>query len=382
MNNNQNNNIRDYIFQQLQSGQSAADITTQLRGAGLDDTAINQAFNEAQTLIAPATPSTYSVPHQNQVPASPVESPSQPVQLPPAPKRGALKTGWLLFKQSLFIIKQNPSLWRYMVMSIVLNIIISTIYIISILLDIMTKQNTLLAASQASDGTTEYIPTIAFYICTVIVGYLSTVITYYYATGLTSHVLAIFSGKPSTYTENMSIAVKRLPAILTYGAITLIIGYILRFIEQRFKWIGFIVSKIIGVAWELATTFVIAIIADDNKNAVSSIKDSVHLFRTTWGETVTSRITLMGMVYIIYFALMIPLAVVLVMALGNIFDPIAGIVVAVSILCIGILVIAVLDALAMNVLNTALYYYAKNKAIPPSFTPELIASAFVNKKKK
>lgn len=68
--------------------------------------------------------------------------------------------------------------------------------------------------------------------------------------------------------------------------------------------------------------------------------------------------------------------------LSSVMDPAIAIGIALAFFYVSILIIMTLEALTTNVLNVALYYYAKNKSIPPSFSPELLASAFVNKKKK
>jgi hypothetical protein len=44
--------------------------------------------------------------------------------------------------------------------------------------------------------------------------------------------------------------------------------------------------------------------------------------------------------------------------------------------------LSILISLATNILNVCLYYYAQYHAVPPAFDPALLASVFVEKKKK
>ncbi len=365
----------DYIIQQLNAGLSPQDITTQLRQAGLDEASINDAFKQAREHIAP---SAQPIPQQDAQTPAPTENAA--TTLPPAPKRGKLKTGWLLFKQSLSIIMRHPGLWRYMVMSIGINLVITIIFAGAILVDILTNQQLLVL--QTSSGESDFTPTIALYGIAAIVVYISTVVSFFYATGLAAHTLALFKGSQSTYAQNIAVARQKLPAILTFSLITVTVGFLLRLLEQRFQLIGFIVARIIGLGWELATTFVIAIIADSNKNGASAIGESVQLFRATWGETITGRVSLAGLLIIIYLFVSVPLLIFLMIFLSSVMDPAIAIGIALAFFYVSILIIMTLEALTTNVLNVALYYYAKNKSIPPSFSPELLASAFVNKKKK
>lgn len=66
---------------------------------------------------------------------------------------------------------------------------------------------------------------------------------------------------------------------------------------------------------------------------------------------------------------------------GTLFGVI-GILIALGLYVVGILILTVLGSLASNILNVCLYYYAQYKVIPPAFSPELLASVFIEKKKK
>jgi ABC-type multidrug transport system fused ATPase/permease subunit len=355
-----------YIFTQLQQSLTPDDIATQLRTAGWPEADIATGFMAAQSQLTP-TP-TEGAPSQT------------PVQLPPPIARGRIKTGWLLFKQSIRVIKDNPGLSRYMIMSMVYSLTILAIVAVIVIFDITHDQVLYIEETDAAGDSTIY-PTLPGLIILIAMGYISTVITYYYGTALSAHVLGIFRGTQSTYREYIALARKRLPAIATYALIATIVGYILRAIEERFKFVGVIVARIFGALWVLATSFVLPIIADTNENGLRAIKQSGGLFKANWGETITGRVTLTGLLVILYLLIGIPLTIVLAVALGTVAGMV-GVIIAIILFFIGIVVISVLEILATNILNVSLYYYAKYKVIPPSFSPELLASVFVDKKKK
>ena len=393
----QNSQISQYILSQIKSGLAPEDITAQLRGAGWQEADIVAGFEQAQAQIAPPpvqapavdTP-TQPTPQQfadqpamstqpNEPVATDVNSPaSQPArqQLPPPIKRGRMKTGWLLFKQSLAIIKTNPALWRYMVMSMLVTFLFIILIIAITVIDMFTTN---LIAVPGADDT--YDVTLLGYALGVLATITMTSVTFYYATALSSHVLSIFRGEQTQYAQHIKAARSKLPAIITFAIITVIIGYILRTLEQRFRLVGWIISKIIGILWALATTFVISIIADSEASAPTSIKQSIALFKENWAETITSRVTLGGALFLVYFLVMIPVTFVLFMVFGALFGSV-GLFIAAAIFIVGVVVLSILETLATNILNVCLYYYAKYGIIPPSFSPELLASVFVDKKKK
>jgi Family of unknown function (DUF6159) len=355
----------EYITQQLSSGVSAQDITTQLRTANWSEDVIKSAFNAAQQQVTP-TPAVQTDPSK--------------IQLPPPIARSRIKTGWMLFKQSMSIIGQNRTLYRYILMTIMFTVIISAVYLTIFMFD-FNGPMILSAEYIDSDGGLSYISTWQGLLFAFTVVYISTFITYFYATALSSHTLGIFRGSPGLYKDHIKIARSKISAIALYALIATAVGYILRIIEQRFKVVGWLIAKILGAIWALATSFVLPIIADSDKHGVGPIKESVLLFKQTWGETITSRVTLSGLIYLIYFLIALPMMFVLLLILGNLFG-IAGVIIAIALFVLGVFCIAILDMLATSVLNTCLYYYAKYNAIPPSFSPELMASVFKAAKSK
>lgn len=388
----ENPQIKNFVITQLQSGLTAEDVTGQLRAAGWSEEAITQAFAAAQSSIAPAAvPTTVSTESISQATAQSndltsnmtqsVQSQSTERQVLPEPiKRGRMKTGWLLFTQSLRVIKHNSELMRYVVISMLLTLIILSVSVAVAIYDSEHSQ-ILYQKTLDSDGETALSPTLVGVIVDVAVVYLMTIITYFYGVALSSHVLAIFHGKQTHYREHIAVARKKIVAILVLALITCVIGYILRFIEERVRFVGWIVARILGAAWALATTFTIPVIADGDDSGMRAISHSIGLFKQTWGETVTSRIAVGGFVFLLYFGVGIPLFLVLMIGFTVIIG-VWGAIIAILLFILGVVILAILQSLATNILNTSLYYYARYGVIPPSYSPELLASVFVAKKSK
>ena len=405
-----------YIISQLKAGLTADDIAAQLRQAGWDDASIHNAFAQAQAQMTPTPPAQEPIANEQPqaqqsksetIANTPVTSDasqstagqetevttSEPTpsdtataeagvqqKLPEPVTRGRMKTGWLLFKQSLGVLKHYPSLWRYLLMTILW---VSVLYITSIVIAIVDMFNTqaLFYVTTQFDGSNEVAATPLGVILGIIVVYATTFITYYYGVGLSSHVLGIFKGEVKNYTEHMSVARKKISAIALYTLIAVIVGYILRMIEQRFKFVGALVSRILGAVWSLATSFVLPVIADSNEGGGKAVSHSAQLFKKTWGETITSRITLGGLVVLIYFAIAMPVTIILGVGLTPVMG-VFGVFVAMAIFILGIIALSALTSLATSILNVSLYYYAEHGIIPPTYSPELLASVFYNKKAK
>lgn len=369
--------LTQYIYSQLHQGLSVADITSQLRNASWAEADIAAGFAAAQAQLAP-TPTPLEV--LEPAVSSYQEQPAT-TQLPPPLQKSRIKIGWMLFKQSLRVIKQNPGLSRYIFMTILISFIILVILTVLIIVDSTNAQILFYPTTTDTDGSSSFGMTGLGFLVLVLASYLITFGTYYYGTALASHVLGIFRAKPETYAYHIALARKKLPTIALYALIATVIGYILRFIEERFKLIGLLISRILGALWSLATSFVLPVIADSDDNAVASIKESVALFKANWGQTITGRIALTGFVFLLYFLIGIPVSIVLLFILASLFG-VVGVFIAIGLFILGLVIISILESLASNILNVSLYYYARYKTIPPSFSPELLASVFINKKKK
>lgn len=374
--NPQDHPLKEYVITQLQSGMSSQDITTQLRTSGWSEADITAGFAAAQAVVTP-TPVTTETAPVFRPEDNTHNTPSQPPQSLPEPiKRGRIMTGWLLFKQSFSIIKHNPSLYRYVIMSMAISLIIITLLGTLFVVDYNNSQ-TFIQLGVDSEGEETFVPTASGFVVSIVAGFIITLVAHYYATALSVHLLSIFRGQAATYQTATTTARKKFGAIAVYSLITLTVGYILNLIEERFKFIGVIVSRLLGAVWTLATSFVIPTIADTDKSGVDSLKNSVALFKKTWGETVTSRVTLSALLFIIAFAVSFVFIIILAVTAGVI-----GLLIGIVLMIFSFIILGVLESLATSVLNTALYYYAQYGAIPPSFKPELLASVFYGKKSK
>jgi hypothetical protein len=380
--------IHDYILSQLQSGITSQDIATQLRHAGWGEPAIQAAFSSVATTIqaTPMQPQTTpeATPVQSDQSIDKQQEPAEATQnqatethaektaqtLPPPLKAGRMKVGWLLFKQSLKIIKSAPGLSTYVLLSIITTISLELVVAAALIANILWWQ-----IFPAGD-----IATIAQYVGIFLFMLVTTFITYFFTVALSAHVLALFKGQATTFAMNIAVARQKIPAIATYALIATTVGFILRLIEERFQLLGKIISYFLGALWSLLTTFTLPVIADTDKGGIDSVKESFRLFKNTWGQTITSRVVLSGIALLLYLLIIIPITIALVfvcLPLG-----VLGLFIPLTFFVITMIAFIMLVTMATNVLNVSLYYYARYGAIPPAFDPALLASVFIEKKKK
>lgn len=389
MDNNQNKQdtndviyqLKNYIKQQLQSGIQPNEIQIQLKQAGWQDNLIQQAFHLVQIDVVPnnSTPlNNLNTPNTNNAIVSNVQ-PTQATQNPVASvKRGRFKTGWLLFKQSIRVLRHNEGLMRYLVMSFIICTLITILFAIIFYL----ARHTLISGvttdsagnSQDTLSPLGYILTFIYYIITYFIVNL-------YSAGLVANVLDIFHGQSDHYSKYMKIARSKSGPLFLFSIIEATVGLILRAIAERSNLLGRIIAALFGVIWSLARLFVVPIIVTTDNNAIASIKQSSKLLVNTWGENLAGRVSFGAIAVIMFIFIIFPISFLLIF-IGAVLGQWIGAFISLVFVIFIYLAFSILISTASSILNTALFYYAQFKQIPAAFDPDLINSVFIKRKRR
>ena len=371
--------IKLYIQHQLRSGLQPNEISAQLAGSGWPAETIHQAFQAAQAEVMPS-----SIDQPPAVVSSAEDINNQPQSTPnlqaTGKRRGKTKTGWLLFKQSLRILRINKSLIRYPLVSGLINLVLLIIFGVIFYLErhtvfIQTSIND--PNKQAGLSHLGYLVAFVYYILAYFVSNL-------YGAGLAGNLLDIFQGKNLQYKTYMKKARSRAGTIFVFSLIAATVGIILQYVIERSRLVGRVVARLIGAVWSIATLFVDPIIISSDDSAVKSIKQSVRLLKSTWGENIVGRVSLGVVMLLAYFALIPVFVVIIVLASlmgSSIGGQLTGVLIGLAVCLIILLGFGLVVATATNVLNTALFYYATNKQVPAAFDADLLNSALIPRKK-
>ena len=195
----------------------------------------------------------------------------------------------------------------------------------------------------------------------------------FFNTALISCVNAHLNGKDMSVGEGLAKASRHIPSILAWAFISATVGIILHLIERRAGILGRIATSFIGIAWSLATFFVVPVLILENKGVADSVKESVSLIKKTWGESIVGSGSIM-LVFIV-IGVVAFVGVLATLAFGNM-------IVFSSVLILFLLllvVLAVIAAAMQGIFVTVLYTYARTGAIPPAFSRDVIQQAFTPK---
>ena len=356
--------LQNYIQQQLQSGQTPDEIDAALRAAGWTEELIHAAFTAVQarmmpTSLAAAPPQAAAAPQDTVAPQA------------NGRRRGRIRTGWQLFKQSWAILRGNKYLLRYLFMTgawiFGITIVFVAIYWI---FDDTLYQN---------DYSNDFKPlgyVLSFFDYLLVYFFINV-----YAAGLTANVLDIFQGNRREYQYYMRIAWSKAPALLVYSAIEAIVGMFLRYVVERIRWVGWLIAWLLGTAWSLGTLFVVPIIVTSEKpSGITSIKDSLRFFKQTWGQSITTKVSVNVPLFFMNLLLILAFIASVVGAVSLHSFPLLMLVVVMYLVLT--VALAIVGSFANSLVNIALFYFAAYHKVPPAFSAELLNQVFIKRKRR
>jgi len=203
---------------------------------------------------------------------------------------------------------------------------------------------------------------LAFAIAMAVIGALS-VIANALVVGMAT--IRLRGGTPTVRAATRLVR-KRWRKILAWALVSATIGLLIRTLDERTGIGGRIIAAVAGLAWGLATSFVVPVLLYEPVPVAGSIKRSASLFKERWGERVTGDLT-MGL------------------AIGLVSVPlfIAGFVLLFFAPVLGILAMAVTLGALMAVtlassgaFTATLYQYAVTGRAPLGFTEAELQGAY------
>ena len=214
----------------------------------------------------------------------------------------------------------------------------------------------------------------------IVILFLFYVVSYFvvifFNVGLISCVNARLHGQSMSVGEGLSAAARHVGSILVWAIIAATVGLILRLIEERVGFLGQIAAGLVGGIWTLVTMFVVPVLVFEEKGVFEAMKESLGLFKKTWGESVVGSLS----IGLVFFAIGI-VAFVLVFATLFLGNPIIFLA-AGALFIVLIAILAILASAMQGIFVVALYTYAKTGQVPSVFKRELVERAFTPKGQK
>jgi hypothetical protein len=177
-------------------------------------------------------------------------------------------------------------------------------------------------------------------------------------------------GEEISLREGLRFSLSRIGVIFSWAVVAATVGTILKVIQENAGSIGKILTGLIGIVWNVATFFVVPVIAYENEGPFGAIKRSTQIMKEKWGESLAGNFSLGLVQFIAILIICVPL-----FFLGMLVNPVLGIVLAVL---AGFIIISVISAAQMIFISTVYHNIVVEQT--NEFDQQMIDGMFVTKK--
>jgi hypothetical protein len=116
---------------------------------------------------------------------------------------------------------------------------------------------------------------------------VSTFLATFFNVAFYNEILNALRGRPVSIAGGLRLASARMKAIVAWSLFTGVVGLIIRLLEERVGLVGRWIIGLIGIAWSVASVFVVPVIVLETGTAspLHFLKSSATMLKRTWGES-------------------------------------------------------------------------------------------------
>ncbi len=262
---------------------------------------------------------------------------------------GRIGMGWQLTKTSLRVLRKDKELLVFPLLSGIVLILLLAGFIGGMFL------------SFGFDAMFGGASTWIFAVLMVVYYIVAFFVSFFFNAAVVGAATIRLNGGNPTLGDGLRIARENVGRIFLWALFAGTVAMILRAIQERMGLLGKIVIGLVGVAWSLATYFVVPVLIYEKLGPWAAVKRSAHIFKSTWGETLVGGFS-MGAIFFLAGLLGI-LAIVLGVVLGGIIGLLVGLLVAV----VYWVILGLVASAASSILTAALYRYATTGKVAEDF---------------
>lgn len=259
-----------------------------------------------------------------------------------------IKTGLTITKRSLVILRDNPKLLVFPVLSGLSLLVFFVGGVIG------------LSVFAVLSGVGEQILEGYWWLGTVAIGYfVAAVLTSFFNAGLVHETTQVLQGKQPSIRSGFAAAWRVRRKILVWGLISSVFGVAIEILESSDSRIAWFVSTLLQASWAVLTFFIVPVMLFTDTDVAGMFEESGRTFRDVWGESLTASagidlLSLFGFILII-------VAMIGLFSLGG---PAIFFGIVFLLALSALFALAVIRSGAHAVSKAALYEYAQTETVP------------------
>lgn len=254
-----------------------------------------------------------------------------------------LSNGWKISMSSFKILQENKQLILFPILSGASMIVLTASFVIAAVF----ANETLSSLFDEESRALYYLLIFGFYL-------INYFIVVFFNMALMHCVSLYFKGEEVNLRDGLNFSMSRIGVIFAWSVVAGTVGAILKVIQEETGLIGKIITGLIGVVWNVATFFVVPVLAYENVGPLDAFKRSAAIMKDKWGESVGANFSL-GLVQLLALLVTaLPLYF-----LGALINVAVGVILAIF---AALLVIAIISA-AQNIFISAVYHRLQGEDI-------------------
>lgn len=262
---------------------------------------------------------------------------------------GRIGTGWQLTKTSLGVLRKDKELLVFPLLSG-----LTMILVLGGFIGGMFLSGGLAMFFQGSGYWMGIVLLFLYYLVSFFIG------IFFNAAIIGAAMIRLDGGNP-TLGDGLRVARENLGRIFLWALFAATVAMILRAIQERAGIIGKIIIGLVGIAWSLATYFVVPVLVFEKLGPWAAVKRSASIFKSTWGETLVGGFSMGGIFLLAGLAGLLP--IILGVLLGGVVAIVTGVIVAV----VYWILLGLVASAASSILVAALYRFATTGRVAEDF---------------
>ena len=270
-----------------------------------------------------------------------------------------ISNGWNIFNKSFDIMKTNRSLVILPVISGIAMILVTIPFVAFVFPSFEDR------FSNNRNNAGYYLVLFLFYI-------INYFVVVFFNVALMHCLRSYFKGEKINIKEGLNYSIKNIRIIFSWAVFAATVGVLLKMLQDKLGWLGKILIGVAGIIWNIATFFVVPVLAYEKLGPIDAFKRSSQIMKEKWGESLTGSFSFGLVQFAALLLIALPLAF-----FGWLLSPVAGIALGVS---AAFIIISIINA-AESIFIGCVYHSVVAKEQNETFDQELIDELFVSKQK-
>jgi signal peptidase I len=206
----------------------------------------------------------------------------------------------------------------------------------------------------------------------VALAYPLTFISVFLNTAIAAAAIALLDGRRLSLREALAVPARRIGRVALWALLAAGVGLLLEQVASRLPLLGSVATRLVGLAWSLASLFAIPILAAEGCSAPQCLRRSAELVKSRWGEGISGNVIITAWVLLVA----IPLGVLVGIGVGATRHQAQARDTVIALAGVLLLSLVAVAAVVRQTFAVALYRYATTGAAQGPFEVEDLQSPF------